>query len=287
MLVTGADGMLGSALRRRFAGGDAPAGGVIWTDVAELDITDAAAVTALVRRHRPGVIVNCAAYTDVDGCESHEEATVGVNVRGVGNLAAAATEADSLLVQISTDFVFSGEADRPYREDDATGPLCVYGRTKLEGERLAVTAARHLIVRTAWLYGPGGRNFVRTICDRLARGVPLRVVGDQVGCPTYTGDLADAVLALLAAGAGGVYHACGGASASWHEFAEAIAELFKPGTRIEKITGEELRRPARRPVYSVLDCSKLAKTTGRRLPGFRDALPRYLAELSGELTEGH
>lgn len=282
--MTGAKGMLGSALRRRLADGDGGGLGreVIWTDVEELDITDRAAVADGVARHRPGVILNCAAMTDVDGCESRSDAAFSANGEAVAHLARAAASEGSLLVQISTDFVFSGRRAEPWREDDAVHPLCVYARSKLAGELAARQTPEHLIVRTAWLYGSGGRNFVRAICERAARGEPLRVVGDQVGCPTYTCDLAEALVRLLGAEARGTVHACGGEVASWYDFARAIVALWRPGTEVREIPSAELDRPARRPAYSVLDCSRLLALTGYRLPGFSEALPRYLAEWSAE-----
>jgi len=278
--------MLGVALRRRFARADVPGGEVIWTDVRELDITDAGAVERFVRDRRPRVILNCAALTDVDGCEARRDEAFRVNGDGVRHLARAAAAAGSLLVQISTDFVFAGDADRPYREDDPTGPRCVYGRSKLAGEQAARTAPEHLIVRTAWLYGPGGRNFVRAICDRADAGEPLRVVGDQMGCPTSTHDLAEALVRLLTAGARGTVHACGGQRASWCEFARAIVDLRSPGLPVEEIRSADLKRPAARPAFSVLDCSRLQEWTGYQLPGFGESLPAYLAELPRAARKG-
>jgi len=279
ILITGANGMLAAALRRRLAQADGPAGRLIWTDVEELDICDAEAVKKLLGREQPGVIINCAGLTNVDGCQGRRDEAMLVNGQAVGHLARAAGATGSLLVQISTDFVFSGDAGRPYCEDDEPRPLNVYGESKLLGERQAMQAPNHLIVRTSWLYGGGGRNFVQAIRHQAARGGPLRVVADQTGCPTHTDDLVEALLRLLAAGARGVFHACGADSTSWLEFARFIIEQLGRNVAVEEISSADLNSPARRPVMSVLDCNKLYKATGYRLPGFRQSLAKYLAEI--------
>jgi len=285
ILIAGADGMLASALRRRFAQADGPAGRLIWTDVEDLDICDAGAVSRLVDRERPGVIINCAGLTDVDGCQRRRDEAMAVNGQAVGHLARAAEAAGSLLVQISTDFVFRGDVGRPYREDDQPGPLNVYGESKLLGERQAQQAPEHLIVRTSWLYGGGGRNFVLTICRQAAGCGPLRVVGDQTGCPTFTDDLAEALLRLLVAGARGTFHACGADSTSWLDFARFIVEQLGENVAVEKISSADLNSPARRPAMSVLDCARLHEATGYRLPGFRQSLPKYLAEIDASASD--
>ena len=285
ILVTGADGMLGAALRWHLARKD-PARVVVWTDVGQLDITDRRAVRQALQTHRPAVILNCAAYTNVDGCESHRDEAFRVNADAVEHLADAADATGSLLVQISTDFVFDGMSDRPYLEDDPTSPRCVYGQSKLAGELAAQRARDHLVVRTAWLYGPGGHNFPLAISRRAAAGEPLRVVTDQVGCPTYTRDLAEALLELIDLDARGVVHACGSEAVSWFDFAEAIVALRYPGVTVGRTTSDSLDQPARRPAYSVLDCSKLRATIGDGLPGMSDALPRYVAELDASPVEG-
>jgi dTDP-4-dehydrorhamnose reductase len=283
ILVTGADGMLGHALRRRWTEPDAPPHPVLWTDVAQLDITHAAAVSDYVAAHRPAAILNLAAMTDVDGCESRQDLAFRINAEAVRHLAAAANDAGCKLVQISTDFVFPGDAREPYREDAATGPLSVYGASKLAGEVAARQARDHLVLRTAWLYGPRGKNFVRAICARADSGQPLRVVGDQVGCPTCTTHLAEAIVRLLRADARGTVHAAGSEVVTWLEFARAIVALWRPGTAVAEITSAELGRPATRPAYSVLDGSRLHELTGYRVPGMSEALPAYLTELRREL----
>ncbi len=286
MLITGADGMLASALRRRFARSDGPREEVLWTDVEQLDITDSRAVEEFVRWHRPDVIVNCAALTDVDGCEGREDEAFRVNAEAVDHLARAADETGGLLVQISTDFVFSGDAERPYREDDPTGPLSVYGRSKLAGEEMARRADRHLLVRTSWLYGPNGKNFVASICRRADAGESLRVVSDQTGCPTYTEDVAETLWQLLRRGATGTFHACGAEATTWFEFARAIVARWRPGALVKPIRSSDVKRSAPRPAMSVLDCSRLERTIGSRPPGFTVSLPKYLDEMAAELSRG-
>jgi dTDP-4-dehydrorhamnose reductase len=282
ILITGSKGMLASALRRRFAQPDGPKVPLLWTDLDELDITDPRAVTGFVARQKPGTILNCAGLTNVDACEKDRDASFLVNAEAVRHLARASQSVGARLIQISTDFIFSGR-DRCggplYREDDRPEPLSVYGQSKLAGEEAAREAPQHLIVRTAWLFGANGRNFVQTICNLAAKGGPLQVVGDQLGCPTYTVDLAEALWRLILGGAAGTVHACGSETASWCEFARAIVVHCRPGTAVLEITSAESGRPARRPSFSALDCTHLFELTGYRLPGYHDSLPRYFAEL--------
>jgi dTDP-4-dehydrorhamnose reductase len=280
ILVTGANGMLAGALRRRFSQAGGPAAQVIWTDMDELNIADETAVRQLVARRNCGAIINCASLTHVDECESRRDEALLINGTAVGHLARAAESVAALLVQISTDFVFGGHDGRPYVESDSPRPLNVYGESKLLGERQAAQAPDHLIVRTSWLYGPHGRNFVRSICRQAALGRPLTVVNDQVGCPTYTGDLADAIVRLMAGGARGTVHAAGAEASSWFDFAREIVRLRQFDAQVHPISSDQLARPARRPAMSVLDCSRLADLTGYRLPGFRTSLPVYLAEMT-------
>jgi dTDP-4-dehydrorhamnose reductase len=275
--------MLAAALRRRFSQPGSPAAPVIWTDVDELNIADEAAVRQLVERQRCSAIINCAGLTQVDECQSRRDEAMRINGTAVGYLARAAEAAGALLIQISTDFVFGGDRVGPYVEDDPPQPLNVYGESKLLGEREAARAPEHLIIRTAWLYGPHGRNFVRSICRQAALGRPLTVVNDQVGCPTYTGDLAEAIVRLMACGARGLVHACGSEATSWFDFAREIVRLRRCDVAVKPISSEQLGRPARRPAMSALDCSRLERLTGYCLPGFRTSLPVYLAEMtSGE-----
>ncbi len=274
LFVTGSRGQLGRALERAAAAGGHE---FVGRDLPELDITDAAAARGAVAEARPDAVINCAAYTAVDAAEADEARALAVNGTAVEYLAAAADSAGARLVQISTDFVFDGAAGRPYREDDPPHPLSAYGRTKLAGEGAAVAARRHLIVRTAWLFGDGA-NFVRAIRRQLDAGArTLRVVADQRGCPTYAEDLAGAVIALLAAGTEGTVHAVNAGSASWFELAAEIVRLLGAAAEVVPITTAEAARPAARPPFSVLDTSRLRAIAGADLPPWPQALARFLA----------
>jgi dTDP-4-dehydrorhamnose reductase len=274
LLITGSHGQLGRSL----LGLAADRGlATVGHDVDTLDITDADAVSALVGEVRPQAVVNCAAYTAVDGCEEEESLARRINRDGVAILAAACNGVDATLVHVSTDYVFPGDGLRPYREDDPTGPVSAYGRTKLEGEQAARTARRHLIARTAWLYGHGGANFVEAIRRQIDSSAEvLRVVADQQGCPTYSDDLATALLDLVACDARGVVHTVNTGVTTWHGFATEIARLLGAEIEIEAVTTEAFARPAPRPAYSVLDTSRLEALTGRAMPPWEDGLRRYL-----------
>jgi dTDP-4-dehydrorhamnose reductase len=242
---------------------------------------------AFVAGLRPRAVVNCAAFTAVDRCEEKEEAATAVNGTAVGHLARACNATASLLVQISTDYVFPGTAITPYREGDSVGPLSAYGRSKLRGEEEARLAQRHLIVRTAWLYGLGGptpptgtgstANFVEAIRRQVGDGAAsLRVVADQVGSPTFCDDLALVILDLVRAGAKGVVHAVNAGVTSWHGFACEIVRQLGARVEVTAVSTAEYPRPARRPPYSVLDTSRLEALLGRPMPPWQDALARYL-----------
>jgi dTDP-4-dehydrorhamnose reductase len=275
VLVTGAGGMLAhAAVPALAAAGHTP----LPFPRAALDVTRADDVRRAVGEAAPDWVWHLAAYTDVDGCESRAEQAFRVNGEGAGNVAAAAAEAGAGVTAISTDYVFAGDDPAPRRERDPVGPLSVYGRSKLAGEE-AVRAAnpRHTIVRTAWLYGRGGRNFVDTIRARALAGEPLRVVDDQRGAPTWTEDLAGALLGLLQRQAIGTFHATNEGSCTWYEFACEICALAGANVPVARIRSADLARPAPRPAYSVLDTSRLAQVLGHRLPHWRDALGRYLA----------
>lgn len=274
LLVTGCHGQLGRALLDEAAARELPADGC---DVDTVDITDSQAVRNLLTDLRPTVVINCAAMTDVDGCETQPDRADQVNGRAVGHLAAEVASVGSLLVQVSTDYVFSGVAERPWSEEDPPAPMSAYGRSKLLGEELARKAPEHLIVRTAWLFGHGGRNFVEAILHQIEAGSrELRVVADQRGCPTYAPDLASAILDLVHTGARGTVHAVNEGATTWHGFASAIVELTESPATVRPVTTREFRRPARRPEFSVLDTTLLRSLIGRGLPGWRDALERYL-----------
>jgi dTDP-4-dehydrorhamnose reductase len=273
LLVTGCRGQLGRALERC-----APAHGheLVGVDLPELDITDAGALEASVVSQRPDVVVNCAAFTAVDGAEVEKERAFAVNGTAVACLAGAANRAGACLLQISTDYVFAGRGERPWREDDPVQPVSSYGRSKLAGELAATLAERSLVVRTAWLFGEGA-NFVGAIRRQLEAGQKrLRVVADQTGCPTYAEDLAVALLDLLAVGATGTVHVVNDGSTSWLGFAQEIARQLGASVEIEPITTAESGRPAARPQWSVLDTAWLRSLVGHGLPPWQDALARYL-----------
>jgi dTDP-4-dehydrorhamnose reductase len=274
LLITGVYGQLGRALETLARQRGLTVAG---HDLDTLDIGDRSAVAALVAKLEPRTLINCAAFTAVDACETDEAAATAVNGTAVGHLAAACNAAGALLVQLSTDYVFAGDGARPYTESVPVAPASAYGRSKLEGERLARTADRHLIVRTAWLYGHGGSNFVEAIRRQIDGGASsLRVVADQVGSPTFCDDLAEALLDLVDANATSVVHAVNSGSTSWHGFAVEIARLLRAEVTVHAVTTADYPRPARRPAYSVLDTSRLATLIGRRLPSWQEALARYL-----------
>jgi dTDP-4-dehydrorhamnose reductase len=242
---------------------------------ADLDVTDAGAVRRAFEEARPDVVVNCAAWTDVDGAEADEEAATELNGRAAGIVAAAAREVGAAVVHPSTDYVFEGTKRTPYVESDPVAPQSAYGRSKLAGEQ-AVAAAneRHFIVRTSWLFGTHGKNFVDTMLgiDRPE----LEVVDDQVGRPTYTGHLAEALVALAGSDSYGVHHAAGGGEpCSWFAFAGAIFHEAGRDVRLVPCTTDEFPRPARRPPYSVLDSERPDAVS---LPDWRSGLAAYLAE---------
>ena len=279
VLVLGAEGMLGRELVPQLSARqtDGHAGRLVRWDIEELDIRDRDAVLEAVGALKPNVVVNTAAYTDVDGCETHAELAMAVNAKGPSHIAAACTDVGATLVHFGTDFVFDGRAQRPYGPDDPPNPLSVYGRSKWEGEQVIRAAAcRHLIIRTSWLFGPGGRNFVETILAKAEAGERLHVVTDQVGSPTLAADLAHAVVKLLDAGTLGTFHFANSGQCSWFGFAQEIISQAGINQRVEPITSVQLKRPAQRPAYSVLDTANCTETTGLRPPPWQDALRRYL-----------
>lgn len=252
----------------------------------ELDITDRDNAIRVLSACKPDIILNCAAMTDVDGCEIRREEAMRVNGEGPGYLAKAAREVGAMLVHISTDFVFDGAKNSPYREDDETRPLSIYGASKLIGEeRILESGLKEVfIVRTSWLYGPGGKNFVETICRLAGEREELRVVDDQRGTPTYTRDLARAVFALLETRAFGMYHFSNAGECSWYDFADAIvSDLRKSGKpvavkRILPIPTEAYPLPAARPKYSVLSKEKIMAVTGIAVPDWKSSLGDYFSE---------
>ena len=274
LLVTGAAGMLGRDVVT--AAGDA-GHEVVALARADLDITDAAAVRAAILATRPHAVVNCAAWTDVDGAEAAEEAAAAVNGAGAGNVAAAAAETDAHVVHVSTDYVFDGEASEPYSETARVGPRSAYGRSKLAGEH-AVAAAHGsaAIVRASWLFGPHGRNFVDTMRRVGAERDEVTVVDDQVGCPTYTGHLAPALITIAERSLTGVLHVAGGGRCTWLELAEATFAESAIACRVRPQSTAALGRPAPRPAFSAL-----ASTRGDApvLPPWQEGLRAHLARV--------
>jgi dTDP-4-dehydrorhamnose reductase len=260
---------------------------VTGVDVDVLDISDADAVRKYFERGAPGdggaydLIVNCAAMTDVDACETDAEAAMKANALGPRNIAAAAEIHDAKLVHISTDYVFSGDARTPYREWDAPAPTTVYGKSKLLGERYAVRRhGKTFIVRTAWLYGYTGRNFVKTIIGLAGERESIKVVNDQIGNPTHANDLAHHILKIALTDEYGVYHCTGGGVCSWYDFAREIVRLSDLDCKVEPCTTEEFPRPAPRPAYSAMDHLMLRCAVGDEMRAWEVALGEYVG-LSG------
>lgn len=274
---------MGRAVLAELARRGADAVGV---DVAEVDVTDAGRVNAVVARERPAAIVNCAAFTAVDECESHRELCFAVNAGGAENVAAAAARVGARVVHVSTDYVFDGAARVPYAEDAEPRPLSVYGESKLEGEkRVAAAAGRHVIVRTAWLFGVGGVNFVSRILTRAKDGETLAVVDDQFGSPTYAGHLAEALANLLDVEFGGVVHVAGAGVASWYDVAAEVLRITRIKVPLEALASGGLDLAAPRPPFSALDASLYARLTGRAMPPWQEGVAAYLREIK-EVGEG-
>jgi dTDP-4-dehydrorhamnose reductase len=273
ILVTGAKGQLGLAVQKEYE--DDPAA-LICTTSGELDITNLSATLRYVRELSPAVIVNCAAYTAVDACETNWDTAYRVNAIGPRNLAIAARETGAKLVHISTDYVFDGKGTRPYTEFDEPNPASAYGKTKLEGERFVRQfAERFFILRTAWLYGEG-KNFVRTMLRLAEDHESVRVVSDQVGSPTSAKELARLIHALEPTENYGLFHATCEGSCSWADFAGEIFRLAGTGTNVERITAAEYGSVTARPAYSVLDDYMLRLTTDYQMADWQRALGEYL-----------
>jgi dTDP-4-dehydrorhamnose reductase len=277
LLVTGAAGMLGRdvMLAAGNAGHD-----VVGFGRAELDVTDAAALAKKFDLERPDVVINCAAWTDVDGAEASEQAAFAVNGTGAGNVAAAAAEVGASVVYVSSDYAFDGAKGAPYVESDQPAPLSAYGRTKLAGEEATVAAnKRHFVVRSAWLFGIGGPNFVETMLRLAADHGEVLVVRDQVGSPTYTWHLAYGIARLIEGIEFGIHHMAAAGQCSWYEFAREVFEQAKVECKVLSITTEEFGRPAPRPPFSALTSQR---EHAIRLPSWQDGLAGYLAQRQAE-----
>lgn len=273
-LITGAGGMVGSDLRDELTTRGEE---VVALTRADCDITDQRIVSTLVREARPTIIVNCAAYTKVDAAEDDERIANAINASAVEFLAAAANDVSALLVQISTDFVFDGTKRTAYDINDATNPLSAYGRSKLLGEHAASHAERHAIVRTSWLFGTRGPNFVEAMRGQIRKGTnPLRVVSDQRGRPTYTPHLANAIIRVAQLDARGVLHYADDGECTWFDFARAIVSECGADVDVQPVSTDEFPRPAKRPAYSVLSTERYERLTGVRPESWREGLGEYL-----------
>jgi dTDP-4-dehydrorhamnose reductase len=282
-LVLGGTGMLGRAVVAEARRRGWPALGL---GRAHADIADRGALRHWAHAFRPDVVVNCAAYAQVDDCEAQRERAFAVNGRAVANVAAVAAEAGARLVQVSTDYVFDGRAAAPYREDAPTAPLSVYGESKLLGEREAAGREGALVVRTSLLFGPGAANFVATIVDLLDRGGPVRVVDDQVAAPTYAPFLARAILDLAPLPLQGIVHYRNREPVSRFELARTIARGWAPAAAVEPAKTADFPRPAARPAYSVLDVGRFEAAAGRPVEPWEWGLAQYLTDLKRE-RESH
>lgn len=277
LLITGAQGQLGRAINELYRNSTEVV--CINTDVDELDISNLSAVMQLVEKEKPYAIVNCAAYTAVDACEEQEELAFRINAIGPRNLAIAAESVGAKMMHISTDYVFAGDADTPYKEFDEPGPQGAYGRTKLAGERFVERFCRkHFIIRTAWLYGDG-KNFVKTMLRLSETNDEVRVVDDQVGSPTSTKELAGAMNALLFTDNYGTFHGTCEGVCSWADFAEEIFHLAGKETKVIRITSDEFAAKAKRPAYSVLDNCMLRNTTDYVFADWKKAIREYMASI--------
>lgn len=281
ILIIGGGGMLGRAWRELL---DGQSIGYAAPSHDELDITRAADAERWVDA-RWGVVVNCAAWTDVDGAEDKVKETGEVNGLAVGKLAKRCAAVGCTLVHYSTDYVFNGRGDKPYAVDHPTDPVNAYGLSKLEGERsIKDSGCCHLLIRTSWLYAPWGHNFVRTISKLAAERDAIKVVDDQHGRPTSAQHLAGVSLGLIGSEAQGTYHVTDGGQCSWFGFAREIARHVHPGCRVEPCTSDEYPRPAKRPAYSVLDISKTEALVGK-MPDWKLNLAGVLAKLEGATSE--
>ena len=280
LLITGGLGLLGKEIARVFDG----SAGIRTTDREEWDVTDPAACRREVDGFRPDAVIHCAAWTAVDRAESEPEAARILNVEGTRNVARACRERGALMVTFGTDYIFDGASPRPYREEDAANPLSVYGKTKWAAEQaLREEGGDHLLVRTQWMFGPAGRNFIGTILEKARRGESLRVASDQVGCPTFSRDLAVAVRNLLGARARGTVHFSSEGETSWFGLARYVLERCGlPAALLSPARTRELPYPAPRPAYGVLSKEKYRAVTGASPRPWEEAVGEYLELIAPE-----
>ncbi len=273
--IIGADGQLGTSLQRVAAERS-----IVVADLPEVDLTRPQTVEAFLQEHEPEVLIDCAAWTDVEAAEDHPEQCMAVNVAGTDELAQLCTRHRVKLVYISTDYVFDGDRNTPYQEDQPTGGKNVYARSKAGGERAALGGCHDaLVVRSSWLFGPGGRNFVEAIIRQAGLRDTLTVVDDQTGCPTFTDDLARAIYRLVDLGTEGIVHFCNSSPCTWYDFAREIVQRAGLDVEIVPVTTDEMAGfKAARPTYSVLDTSLYTRLTDRTPRPWQDALVDYLAD---------
>jgi dTDP-4-dehydrorhamnose reductase len=277
VLVTGSKGMLGVDLTAQL---QKEGHNVIGTDIDSLDICDLDAVTRTIKENKPDIIINCAGYTDVDKCETEVYNAYKVNSTGSENLAIASNQFDIPLVCIGSDYIFDGETNKPYIEGDMVNPLNVYGKSKLLGEEnVKKHTKKYFILRTQWLYGKHGKNFVKSILTQAEKSGVLTVVNDQFGSPTYTKDLADTICEIIKTSSYGTYHVTNSGICSWYEFTKYIMKLAKINIEVKPCTSEEFPRPAKRPRYSPLDNLNLRLCNFKALRHYEDALREYLDEI--------
>jgi dTDP-4-dehydrorhamnose reductase len=281
ILVTGANGQLGSELREL-----APAYTgyhFVFLNRQQLPIDDVSKAEELIEHYQPKWFINCAAYTAVDKAESEREEAENINGAAVAALAQACRKSGTGFLHISTDYVFNGHSDRPWKEDDRVDPVNAYGASKLAGEIAAMKEdPQCIIIRTSWVYSSYGKNFVKTMLRLMKEREVIGVVADQVGAPTYAADLAEAIMKIIASGkwVPGIYHFSNRAHISWYEFAMAIKEISGSACRVEGISTEQYPTPAKRPQYSVLDLTKIAAVYGIEIKGWRERLELCLQKLS-------
>ncbi|WP_339167379.1 dTDP-4-dehydrorhamnose reductase [Paenibacillus sp. FSL R5-0341] len=289
VMVTGSAGQLGYDVVKTF---QTEGHQVLACDRNQMDITDQQQCTDMITTFQPHIIIHCAAYTAVDQAEVDEDTAYAINASGTRNIAVAAESVKAKLVYISTDYVFDGSGSTPYREYDVTNPQSVYGKSKLAGERLVQSlCTRWFIVRTSWVFGVFGSNFVKTMLGLMEKRPQLQVVHDQQGSPTYTVDLARFIHTLSASEKYGIYHASNSGICTWYEFAQAISEeankhgVFKPTAELNPCTTDQFPRPAPRPAYSVMDHLAIRTNGLKPLRPWREALIAFLNELSVQKTD--
>ena len=279
ILITGSNGMLGYDLKSVLADKH----DLILTTSKSLDITNKDEVLELITSEKPDIVINAAAYTDVDGCEENIEKAFSVNGDGPKNLALACSKTGSSLVHISTDYVFNGKNNTPWVESDETGPISIYGKSKLEGEEAIVEILdKYFIIRTAWLYGINGKNFPKTMLELAENHSEITVVYDEVGTPTFTKDLAEGIAELIESEYYGIYHLTNSGSCSWCEFSRYIFNVAEKDVKVIPVTADEFKRPAPRPHYSVLENKKWKDNGFKPLRNYKQAIEEYIELIKWE-----